>query len=191
MKNPSLVLLLLVLAGCTSSHHVVESDYSYRSDFKHYKSFAVINRIQQGQDSSMASEVVSKEIEDRMRLQGYRLATSKKPNLLVFHKIYYDDLTFHGFNQPSMEAWVKEQVDQEDDAKYDPTRYNLRKGTLLIQMVDGRSHNVVWQGYASGLFSLNEDQRYLRRAVRRIFDQYRAFAEGYLQQQRWDAENQN
>ena len=178
--------LLALSVACHSDRYVVESDYSYHSDFKKYKYFAVINRAAVNNDSSMSNEAISREIEDRMKLQGYKAATSKKPNLLVFHKIYYDDLTFQGFRQPDMEQWVKENVNEEEEAKYDPTKYDLRKGTLLIQMVDSKNHNVVWQGYASGLFSenLKKNEKFLRRAVRNIFDQYRAFAEGYIIEQK-------
>jgi hypothetical protein len=173
--------IIALLFSCNSDRYVVESDYSYHSDFKKYKNFAVINRSAVDNDSSMSNETISKEIEDRMKLQGYK-PVEKKPNLLVFHKIYYDDLLFQGFRQPDMDQWVKEQVDEEEDAKYDPTKYDLRKGTLLIQMVDSKNHNVIWQGYASGLFTENtvKNEKFLRRAVRNIFDQYRAFAEGYL-----------
>jgi hypothetical protein len=179
------ISMLLVATACNSDRYVVESDYSYQSDFKKYKNFAVINRVAVDRDSSMANPVISREIEDRMRLQGYK-SVQKKPNLLVFHKIYYDDLLFQGFRQPEMEAWVKAEVNEEEDAKYDPTKYDLKKGTLLIQMVDSRNHHVVWQGYASGLFSENSPKgsKFFRKAVRSIFDQYRAFAEGYLMEQK-------
>jgi hypothetical protein len=187
MKNAwyASLSLMFLFSACSSERYVVESDYSYKSDFKKYKFFSVINRVATEKDSSMANLMVSREIEDRMKLQGYK-STQKKPNLLVFHKIYYDDLLFQGFRQPDMEAWVKEQVNEEDDAKYDPTKYDLRKGTLLIQMVDSKNHQVVWQGYASGLFTENatRNERYLKRAVRSIFDQYRAFAEGYILEQK-------
>jgi len=49
-------------------------------------------------------------------------------------------------------------------------------------LVDARRNNTVWQGYASGVFdqkSLNSE-KYLKRAVRLVFDKYRLFARGFI-----------
>lgn len=126
----------------------------------------------------MNNPVLAKAIQSRMELQGYEL-TQKKPSLLVFYKVYYKDLRLQGYAQPEIESWVKR---EDDEAQYDPVRYNLREGTLLIQLVDARRNHTVWQGYASGVFdnhSLN-DEKYLKRAVRLVFDKYRLFAHGFI-----------
>jgi hypothetical protein len=173
--------LLLATAGCMRKDHImVESDYSYRGNFKRYNSFTFAKVTQDG-DSSMNNPVLAKAIKSRMELQGYQM-TQKKPSLLVFYKVYYKDLKLQGYVQPEIESWVKQ---EDDEAKYDPIRYNLREGTLLIQLVDARRNHTVWQGYASGVFdqhSLN-DEKYLKRAVRLVFDKYRLFARGFINNQ--------
>jgi len=170
--------LLMASSGCMRKDHiVVESDYSYRGNFKRYSSFTFAKVTQDG-DSSMNNPVLAKAIQSRMELQGYEL-TQKKPSLLVFYKVYYKDLRLQGYAQPEIESWVKR---EDDEAQYDPVRYNLREGTLLIQLVDARRNHTVWQGYASGVFdnhSLN-DEKYLKRAVRLVFDKYRLFAHGFI-----------
>lgn len=175
------LLLLVASTGCMRKDHVVvESDYSYRGNFKRYRSFTFAQVTHDG-DSSMSNPILAKAIQSRMELQGYQM-TQKKPNLLVFYKIYYKDLRLQGYVQPAIETWIKQ---ADDDAKYDPVRYNLREGTLLIQLVDARRNHTIWQGYASGIFdnhSLN-DEKYLKRAVRLVFDQYRLFARGFIANQ--------
>ena len=126
----------------------------------------------------MSNPILAKAIKSRMELQGYKM-TQKKPSLLVFYKVYYKDLKLQGYVQPEIDSWVK---NEDDEAKYDPVKYSLREGTLLIQLVDARRNNTVWQGYASGVFdekSLN-DEKYLKRAVRLVFDKYRLFARGFI-----------
>jgi hypothetical protein len=173
------IVLLTVASGCLRKEHmVVESDYSYRGNFKRYNSFCFAKVAQADGDSSMNNPVLANAIKSRMELQGYKL-TQKKPSLLVFYKVYYKDLKLQGYVQPEIENWVK---NEDDEAKYDPVKYSLREGTLLIQLVDARRNNTVWQGYASGVFdqkSLNSE-KYLKRAVRLVFDKYRLFARGFI-----------
>jgi hypothetical protein len=172
------LFLLITTAGCMRKDHIlVESDYSYRGNFKRYNSFTFAKVTQDG-DSSMNNPVLAKAIKSRMELQGYEM-TQKKPSLLVFYKIYYKDLKLQGYVQPEIENWVKQ---EDNEAKYDPVKYSLREGTLLIQLVDAKRNHTVWQGYASGVFDQNSlnDEKYLKRAVRMVFDKYRLFARGFI-----------
>lgn len=184
----SIVLLIfIVLSACMrQDRYLVETDYSYRADFKRYKSFCMANNMQADGDSSMSNPIIEKEIKNRLELHGYKM-TQKKPSLLVFHKIYYKDFKFQGYNQPELnkENWIpKEELDEEEG--YDPVKYSLKEGTLLIQLVDTKRDITIWQGYASGVFdekALN-NERFLRRAVRSIFDKYGFFADGFLVNER-------
>ena len=77
-----------------------------------------------------------------------------------------------------LEQELKELKDE-----YKDKDYQLVEGTLLIQMLDRRRQQTVWQGYASGLFSKEgnfNNQRYLPRYVRNILNKYRIIARGYL-----------
>ncbi|MES2731266.1 MAG: DUF4136 domain-containing protein [Bacteroidota bacterium] len=179
------LLLLITLPGCMRKDHVmVESDYSYRGNFRKYSSFCFA-KVTQDNDSSMNNPVLTKAIKSRMELQGYQM-TQKKPSLLVFYKVYYKDLKLQGYVQPEIENWVK---NEDDDAKYDPVKYSLKEGTLLIQLVDAKRNHTVWQGYASGVFDPNSlnNEKYLKRAVRMVFDRYRLFARGFLANENPDA----
>jgi hypothetical protein len=181
-----LLLSLIIISGCMRrDRFVVESDYSYRANFKKYNSFSFADRIHMVADSSMNNPIIEDAIRYRMELQGYKL-TPKKPSLLVLYKVFYDDLKFQGYVQPELDMWLKNEApkdENEDVAKgYDPVKYSLQNGTLLIQFLDTKRNHTIWQGYASGVFNEKtmQDERYLKRAVRTIFDQYRLFADGFL-----------
>ncbi len=130
-------------------------------------------------DSSMQNDIVEKAIKIRLQQQGYRMSANK-PNILVSYKLFYDDFDFNGYNQPSIEDWV---ATEDEDEDYDPIRYNLREGTLLVLLFDRKREKSIWQGYASGVFGASDDeqaQKNLRRAVRSIFDRYQFLAEGFV-----------
>lgn len=130
-------------------------------------------------DESMSNAVIEAAITKRLQLQGYR-KKEDKPNLLVAYRIYYDSLILRGYDQPDIEKWVKS---QRIDTEYNPKSYDLRKGTLLIQLFDRKQEKSVWQGYATGVYGniYFDNERQLKVAVRSILDRYQFLAEDFLQ----------
>ncbi|MCU0394050.1 MAG: DUF4136 domain-containing protein [Thermoflexibacter sp.] len=188
-KNYYLIFKLLgmfavfafVCSACMSSRkYQVESDYSYQGKFKKYKTFAFLKDT--NADTSLQNSIIEEEIKFRMELLGYKL-DEKKPHLLVSYKIFYDNLRFTGYSQPEIEAFVKnEEYLDEKDQNYDPIKYNLREGTLLIVFFDGKQERAIWQGYASGIFgnAFFNSSKYLKKPVRLIFDKYKFLADGFI-----------
>jgi len=133
----------------------------------------------QSTDESMSNPIIESAIVKRLQLQGYR-KKEVKPNLLVAYRIYYDSLILRGYDQPDIEKWVKS---QRLDTEYDPKHYDLRKGTLLIQLFDRKQEKSVWQGYATGVYGniYFDNERQLKVAVRSILDRYQFLAEDFLQ----------
>lgn len=179
MKNIYLILLsVFIITGCYSyREYPVEYDYSYHGKFKKYKTFAFMDN--QSIDETMSNAVIEAAITKRLQLQGYR-KKEEKPNLLVAYRIYYDSLILRGYDQPEIEKWVKSQRIDED---YDPKDYDLRKGTLLIQLFDRKQEKSIWQGYATGVYGniYFDNERQLKVAVRSILDRYQFLAEDFMQ----------
>ena len=174
----SVVLFAFITLGCMKNEYLVEYDYSYRGNFKKYNSFNFIQNKQAVGDSLAFTDIIESAIKSRMEYQGYRY-TEKKPSILVSYTIYYDDFRFPGYAQPKIDEWLKS---EKEDEKYDPVRYSLRQGTLLVQFIDPKKNYTVWQGYSSGVFGNKffNNERYLKRAVRSIFDQYQLLADGFI-----------
>lgn len=176
-KNLLLLGGVIFISSCLSyEKYVVESDYSYLGKFKRYQTFdfltdANYNKIESEQDTTLR-----KAISSRMKLQGFK-QENKNPSLLVTYKVFYDDFSFQGYQQPDLEQWIRY---EDENMEYDPVKYSMRQGTLLIIFLDRKKETAVWQGYASSLFANRQfdNDRYLKRAVRNIFDQYRLFADG-------------
>jgi len=173
------LLATLFLASCGGTKdYLIESDYSYSGKFKKYKTFTFVDQTGTDSDSAIFNPIIEEAITYRMKLQGYEY-TDDKPNLLVSYRMFFDNFDFLGYNQPEIEHWTKT---EKEDEEYNPVEYELREGTLLILFHDRRKRKVIWQGYASGVFGNKRfnNERYLKRAVRSIFDRYRFFAEGYM-----------
>ncbi len=169
-----LFAMIIVQSSCMRNEYLVESDYSYLGKFKNYKTFQFMTEIGVNQDSVRQREIVRDEILKRMELQGYAIE-EKKPDLLVSYKIFLDRFDFQGYDQPNMETWLST---EDQDEEYDKVTYNMYKGTIVVLFWDRKRSLVVWQGYASTVFdNPYRNDKYLKWAVRSIFDQYRVFGE--------------
>ena len=179
MKNSLLILVCAVLFGsCLGYKELpVEYDYSYKGNFKKYRTFDIM-RPAGPSDSSMINDVIEKSIVARMKFLGYRQATSK-PHLIIGFKMFNDSLKFNGYNQPAIEEWIKS---QKEDLQYDQQKFQLSTGTLLIQFYDRRQNRSIWQGYATTQYGSIDfaNSRHLRNAVISILDKYRFWAEGFI-----------
>lgn len=171
-------LVLIILSSCLGYKELpVEYDYSYKGNFKRYRTFDIM-RPAGVIDTTMMNEVIEKSIVARMKFLGYRQTTSK-PHLIIGFKMFNDSLNFNGYNQPDIEEWVRS---QKEDINYDAQKFKLSTGTLLIQFYDRRQNRSIWQGYATTNYGMIDfgNSRHLKNAVISILDKYRFWAEGFI-----------
>ena len=182
MKPIFFVLLMaVILSSCLGYKELpVEYDYSYAGTFKKYRTFDLMRPVGMV-DSTMTNALIENSILSRMKFLGYR-QTDRRPHLIVGFKMFTDSLHFNGYNQPNIEEWVK---GQDQNLNYDPLKYDLKSGTLLIQLFDRRQNRSVWQGYATTLYGGIDfqNQRHLKNAVISILDKYRFWADGFVEGQ--------
>ena len=173
------LLLVMVLSSCMGYKELpVEYDYSYRGNFKKYRTFEIMRPVGM-LDSSMMNMVIEKSIISRMRFLGYK-QSEHRPHLIIGFKMFTDSLKFNGYNQPDIEEWVKS---QNDNLAYDQRKFNLKSGTLLIQFYDRRQNRSIWQGYATTVYGGIDfrNNRHLKNAVISILDKYRFWADGFIE----------
>jgi hypothetical protein len=182
------LLSLGLLSGCLTSRDArIESSYSYRGRFRHYRTYGFLTGNGLTADSTRLSEALREAIKQRLRLQGYKLSR-RNPDLMVSYKLFEGDMRFPGFVQEDITRWVKnndaedEETPDEQRHTYQPTRMLMLDGTLMVTLIDTRTDNAIWNGYASGV-TVPEGIRgeyVLVRSVRSIFDRYRIFTENYF-----------
>ena len=182
-----LLLSLLALTGCMTTREArVDSDYSYRGNFRHYRTYDFVSGTGLTADSSRLGQSLREAIQQRFLAQGYRKA-SKRPDMLVNFRVYEGDMNFHGFQQEDLSQWIKRNIEENDETPkedrqgYQPVRLLLAEGTLLVTLIDMKTNRAVWNGYASGV-TVPEGpmgEIVLKRSVRSILDRYRIFTEEF------------
>ena len=188
--KPTITLLLLAvlgLASCMTMRETrVDSDYSYRGNFRHYRTYDFVSGTGLTSDSSHLGQSVREAIQQRFLAQGYRLA-KRRPDMLVNFRVYQGDMRFHGFEQEDLSQWIKRNVEENDETPnderqgYQPVRLLLAEGTLLVTLIDVKTNRAVWNGYASGVTVPDGPmgEIVLKRSVRSILDRYRIFTEEF------------
>jgi Domain of unknown function (DUF4136) len=165
-----IVFLGICLSGCFRNKVFVEHDYKYSLGFNAYKTYGFVDCER---DTGYFCDDVQQAIKSQMSARGYKLA-QEKPDLYVNFHIYYDAMKYRGYDQPSINLWLSE---QKDDEKYRPLNYSLNKGTLMISLIEFNSSEVVWRGYATGIFNENSKKKsYFKNIVATIFSEYPLFA---------------
>lgn len=173
------LFLSVMLGSCLGFKELpVEYDYSYKGNFKKYRTFDIM-RPAGSVDTTMTNEVIEKSIIARMKFLGYR-QVANKPHLIIGFKMFGDSLKFNGYNQPDIEEWARS---GKEDLNYDPQKFNMKSGTLLIQFYDRRQNRSIWQGYATTMYGTINfgNSRHLKNAVISILDKYRFWAEGFIE----------
>ena len=173
------LVCLFLLSSCLAYKELpVEYDYSYRGNFKRYRTFDIMKQAG-AVDSTMTNSVVEKSILSRMKFLGYK-QTANKPHLIISFKMFPDSLKFRGYEQPDIEAWIETEI---ESLKYHKKKLDMTTGTLLIQFFDRRQNRSIWQGYSTSVYGDIDfnDNRNLRNAVISILDKYRFWAEGFIE----------
>ena len=182
------LLCLTLLSGCLTSREArVESNYSYRGRFRHYRTYGFLGGEGLMADSTRLAQSLRDAIRQRLRLQGYRLAR-RNPDLMVSVRVFEGDMRFPGFVQEDLNSFVKYNEAEDEETPdtqrhtYLPKHLLLLDGTLMVTLIDAHTDNAIWNGYASGV-TVPEGVRgeyELVRSIRSIFDRYRIFTENYL-----------
>jgi hypothetical protein len=182
------LLSMLLLSSCLTSRDArIESSYSYRGRFRHYRTYNFLSGSGLAADSTRISESLRDAVKQRMRLQGYRFSR-RNPDLMVSLKLFEGDMRFPGFVQDDISRWVKnneaenEETPNEQRHGYQQTRLLMLDGTLMVTLIDTKNDNAIWNGYASGVVVPEglRGEYVLVRSVRSIFDRYRIFTENYF-----------
>jgi hypothetical protein len=156
--------------SCLRNKVFVEHDYKYSLGFIDYKTYTFVDCER---DTSYICEDVQQAIKTQMAARGY-VYTSEKPDLYVNFHIYYDALKYRGYEQPSMNIWLNV---QNDDPTYKAVNYSLNKGTLMISLIESGTAEIVWRGYATGIFNEKSSKKsYFKNIVSTIFTEYPLFA---------------
>src|SRR5262249_14235017 len=95
---------VVLLSSCLGYKELpVEYDYSYKGNFKRYRTFDMMKRLGED-DSTMTNGMIEKSILARMKFLGYK-RSERRPHLIIGFKMYPDSLRFNGYDQPDIDQW--------------------------------------------------------------------------------------
>lgn len=162
----------LLLAACESMPRT-RSDYDPTADFSAYKTFGFVSAQADHQDAQYTS-LITRHLQSTSRVEmekrGY-VYTDDNPDLLVDFQIIAQDKirvnTYGGspYWRNRYGAW----------GGYDVDVRQYTEGTLLVDVVDPKKRQVVWQGVAQGTITEAKLQKIDERAPKvmaAIFSEY-------------------
>jgi hypothetical protein len=164
-------LLLLGVAGCSSLSYY--SDYDKQADFSIYQSFVWIGGSYVAADGSTGDAGlfegrVRAAVEEELAGMGFAVRSEGEADMLVaYHasgkETVVNDTQDYGY---AYGRWAYTDVSVQS--------YN--EGTLMIDLIDAGTRELVWRGWATGTIqdnlSAEERNKRIRDAVARIMDQY-------------------
>ena len=173
-------VVVMLVAACAAPQPEIRSDYDRTVDFSRYRSFNFMEsagRRTDGDYGTLLGQRIRTAVEQEMVARGY--VKDAEPDLLINFSVtvksvqevtqvptagpprsyYYRGGYYRTWPAYSYETWVRE---------YD-------EGTLLIDIVDARRGQLVWEAAGTGRLKqdLSEDiEARVRRAVGLLFQRY-------------------
>ncbi|MBL3658264.1 DUF4136 domain-containing protein [Fulvivirga sediminis] len=163
-------IFLVLLSACASLK--VETSYNSKHNFKNDRSWCWLNGCQpsyegpRGLVDSAHMNMVANEIAYQMQEKGFIKIDDTSDLLLDFHIILAPDSTKTG--------WV-----QEEDLQYlDPYKkedyYHFLRGSLVIDITERASEQIVWQSTSKQVISLREDitKKEMRKVIKKAMKDF-------------------
>lgn len=178
MRRLSALVLPALLLACSS--YRINYDYDVQQNFSAYKRFDLYAPGKRGKGSGEAPGLMDKRIAaavaKELQAKGYAQETMADPDFLVaYYPVYrtrrYRTATHVGFGGFGWRRpWgygVGTTFSQE---------HQYREGTIIVEIVDFKSNQLVWQGAAEGALTDNdtpeESNEQVGRAVHDLLDRF-------------------
>lgn len=169
---------LMLAASLTQAQNVtIDSELRPNIDFSHFKSYAWASQPDTKQDPKPNAKndlALKRQVRDAignaMDGRGYTL-NRQSPDLIVNVRMFDQPTTIKGYTGSTTDNITPGEVQSLGTEK----DINVQAGTILVNLVDTKTDQAVWQGLASGLTSsngLDRQEGKVREAVNLIFNKY-------------------
>ncbi|WP_080055831.1 DUF4136 domain-containing protein [Spirosoma aerolatum] len=176
--------LLLTASSLWAQDVTVEADKKLNIDFSKYKTYGWASQVDSKLDPGFYF-LNDLELKDRIRNavrfamdgRGYKY-TRQHPDLLVNFRVFEKPVSIKGYTGYGTTYFGANEVRQPDDE----STFEVKAGSLIINLVETKTGQVVWRGLASGLTNTNgfdRDQNKIKQAINLIFEKYSSRADAY------------
>jgi hypothetical protein len=154
MRLVLLVPAALLLLGCVP--YTVKHDYDPGANFRAYKTFEwyATSRRAKGQNSG-GSAIVDRRVQaaviQQLKAQGFAEAAGAEPDFLVTYYPIYKDRRYRTSTQVGG-GWRGRHFGYGVGTRFSEVRH-YKEGTLVVEIVDGKRNELVWQSAAVGALS--------------------------------------
>jgi hypothetical protein len=196
---------LFITAGFAQTKDItVQGEKKLNTDFKKYKTYGWMNmdhqngqvveyiyeeqvpnsnkRTKKGKDEYVIysygffvpsedpamNNTLTAAVENEMEGRGYKKSTN--PDLLLGYRILDNNSKIKGYSAPATNVQSREVHQPEDTLSY-----AVKGGTVFLSMVDAKTGQMVWEGFASGVAKNNgmvNDQVRLKEAANLILSKF-------------------
>jgi len=190
MKISGLLLLVAgvaLFAGCGSSIEL-NNDYDQQVDFSKITTFEWVNRDDSGagaanaqqaqQNNSLLEGRIKNAVIEQLRLKGMTQSTNNPHVYVIYHAGAKDkvDIQSYGYGYGGYGAYGGRYGGPYGSGGGGISTYNYQEGTLIIDMYDGTSKELVWRGTGTDVLEENPTAQQLtenvNKAVAAILSQY-------------------
>ncbi|HMJ70446.1 MAG TPA: DUF4136 domain-containing protein [Cyclobacteriaceae bacterium] len=134
-------------------------------------SYSVIIPAKDPTANGVIQDAISNELEGR----GYREA-SDAGDLIVAYQVLEQRASLHGFSNDDPAIASGQEIRQPSDT----TTFALEPGTLIVNLIDKETSEVVWTGFSSNMADNNAfvtDEGELKEAIHNIFEEFKYTAD--------------
>lgn len=178
MKTLLMAVALALTASLTQAQNVlVDADKKLNTDFGKYKTYAWASQVDSQLDPGlyfMNDLQLKRRIREAVAFaldgRGYQF-NRQAPDLLVNFRVFEKPVTIQGYTGYGTTYFGTNEVRQPEDV----TTFEAKAGSLVVNLVDTKTGQVVWRGLASGLTNANgfdRDENRIKQAVNLIFEKY-------------------
>lgn len=175
--NFVLVVMLVFISACASKSYKVDGAGNADANMEEYNTYAFASQVDNKLDEGLffLNDLILKaEVRDavkhEMDSRGYRHDPTSA-DLVVNFRVFDKATTVQGLQGLGDGYWSSGEADRFNTTE----TVNLKEGSVIIHLVDRKTGELVWQGYASGLMDgnvFNKEKNKITQAVSMIFDSY-------------------
>ncbi|MCX2745134.1 DUF4136 domain-containing protein [Mangrovivirga sp. M17] len=194
-RNTAIKVMTVILAvlftssQVLSQNKIIDSDKRLNFDFEDYEYFEWASHATNEfglytLDNHLLKAKIRNAIEHEMEARGYEYMPGQD-GLIINFRVFDKPTKFTGYIDTFQDEnyWSSDEVDKEilglvPEAEVreieDKRTYYFEEGTLLVDIVNKKTGNLVWQGYASGMMDgevLDADEEKITETVHELFDE--------------------
>jgi hypothetical protein len=163
-----IIIATILCVSCTSTV-LVNSNSDPGVSFSTYKTYNWDNPLNKAADksynplvnNSLVNNQIKESIREQLDVRSYVL-NEKNPDLLInFHTMVENRSEITSYPNNYYFWW-----------RNDIHSVNYKEGTLIIDLIDAESDQLVWQGYATGTLDRKDIALTSDEAVQMIFEKY-------------------